>query len=160
MPALSFLHHGKERGLNRGKPKLPLLFCPAPDLFPHAVMQVPLCKCSSEPASGEGKTCFSSPAWVTSGCAKPHGRVTSAPAMLISSIADLWEDVGSAAVPGEGWRAKGSAVAFRPCAFVGKGPAVPHCLSHRSGSASRRVGPNPGKCFLPAASEGRRNRSA
>lgn len=43
-------------------------------LFLCAVMQVPLCKCSS--ASGEGKTCFSSPAWVTSGCTKPLGRVT------------------------------------------------------------------------------------
>lgn len=74
MPPLSFLHHGKERDLNWGKLKL-LLCCSAPpaNLFLRTVMQAPLCKCNSELGSREGKTCFSSPACVTSGCAKSHG---------------------------------------------------------------------------------------
>lgn len=64
-----------------------------------------------------------------SGCAKSHSRVTSAPAMLISLIADVWERGGSKAVPGEGWRARGSAVPSCPCISVGKRTATPCYLS-------------------------------
>lgn len=128
LPPISILHHGKD--LHRGTPKL-LLCCSAPhQLYSRsAVLRVPLCKCSSELASGKGKTCFSSLAQVTSGCAKSHSRVTSALAMLISSIADVWEGVESKAAPGEVWRARGSAVPPHPCVYVGKGTAMPCYLS-------------------------------
>lgn len=150
-PPLSSLHCGKEMDSKWGKHKL-LLFSPHPGLFSC------VCKHNSEPVSREGKTCFSSPAWVTSGYAKLHGKATSAPAVLISLMADLWEDMGIVAMPGKGWRTRGSAMPFLPCAFIGKGPVVPHCLSCRSSSTNHRSGPNSSKHFL--LSEGRRSCSA
>lgn len=115
-PPFSFLHRCEERDFRPGKPKL--LLCssaPPPQICsPSVVMQAPLCKCSSRPARRGGKACFPSPARVTSGCPNPRGRVTSAPSALISSMADLWEDGGSKAVPGEGCRARGNAVPFCP----------------------------------------------
>lgn len=84
-----------------------------------------VCKHNSEPVSREGKTYFSSLAWVTSGCAQLCGKATSGPAVLISLMADLCEDMGIAAMPLKGWKAKGNAMPFLPCAFFGKGPGMP-----------------------------------
>lgn len=70
-------------------------------------------------------------------------------------MADLWEDMGIAAVPGLEGKEKYNVLSS--CAFLGKGPVVPVL---QSSSADHRPGPNSSKHFLLSLSEGRRSWSA
>lgn len=132
------------KGLKLGKTQAAaLLFCSPPKFIPP-------CSCLSANASVSlraGKAELG----LLLAALNPVAGVTSVPVMLIIWRADLWEDVGSAAVPGEGQRVRGSAVPFHPFAFLGKEPALPPCPSHRSSSDSRRAG---------ATGEGRRRCAA